>query len=73
MAAAASGAEPPAPAPLATQPVAQLAPGCRKDLSAFSDLMEKGGYWLGGSGDGYGYPLGGMGVVRLLKCVCVWT
>jgi hypothetical protein len=23
--------------------------------------LQKGGYWLGGSGDGYGYPLGGMG------------
>jgi sporulation protein YlmC with PRC-barrel domain len=34
---------------------------CRSDVHAFNRQMEKDGYWLGGSGYGYGYPMGGIG------------
>jgi len=61
MAAVASGAETPAPAPGVSLPVPQSAARCTKELNVFSNEMQKGGYWIGESGDGYGYPMGGMG------------
>lgn len=43
----------------ATAPL--LAATCQADVHAFNGVLEKGGYWLGGSDYGYGYPTGGMG------------
>ena len=34
---------------------------CFSDLRAMSDKMSNDGYWLGGSGYGYGYPIAGFG------------
>jgi sporulation protein YlmC with PRC-barrel domain len=54
---------PPGLAAVAGPPVAAALPAekCLGDVSAFSDKMSKDGHWLGGSGDSYGYPMGGYG------------
>jgi sporulation protein YlmC with PRC-barrel domain len=43
-----------------TETEAKPAQACLDHLKAFDAQMEKDGYWLGGSGYGYGYPLGGF-------------
>ncbi|WP_131116446.1 PRC-barrel domain-containing protein [Lichenihabitans psoromatis] len=42
-------------------PAIKPAETCLSDLRAFNTKMDKGGYWLGGSEYGYGYPAGGWG------------
>jgi sporulation protein YlmC with PRC-barrel domain len=50
------------PPPVArTADVSKPAEACLKDVRAFEQQMQKGGYWLGGSGNAYGYPMGGYG------------
>jgi len=55
------------PAAKAPPPVAQKvdaakpAAVCLSDVRSFDEQMQKDGYWLGGAGNAYGYPMGGYG------------
>ena len=49
------------PSEKAVTPAAKPAATCLNDLLAFHEQMQKDGYWLGGSGDAYGYPVGDVG------------
>ncbi len=54
----------PGPSPAVGTSAASSHPAekCLGDVKAFSEAMSKNGYWLGGSGYGYGYPMGGYGL-----------
>ena len=57
-----AGAETPAPsAALSSKNIVATKPAetCLNDLRVFDNQMEKDGYWLGGTGSGYGYRMGG--------------
>ena len=43
------------------------AKACLSDLSAFDSQMEKEGYWPGGAGFGYGYPMDGVAMSDFQK------
>lgn len=65
---AATTVQPPAAAAVkAPTPIGQAfttvkpAEACLNDLRVFDSVLEKDGYWLGGGGYGYGYPIGGIG------------
>ncbi len=51
----------PSPATGTQAASAHPAEKCLGDVKAFSNKMSEDGYWLGGSGYGYGYPMGGYG------------
>jgi sporulation protein YlmC with PRC-barrel domain len=47
--------------PVVATTTANSASACLNDLQAFHEKMQKDGYWLGGSADAYGYPVGDVG------------
>ncbi len=51
------------PSPSAAVGTDNVAPStkCLDDLRVFDKQMEKDGYWLGGAGFSFGYPMGGFG------------
>jgi len=53
-------ADPPATLTLATPAGVPVAAACLNDLRAFGTQLRSEGYWLGGPGPGYGYPLSGF-------------
>jgi sporulation protein YlmC with PRC-barrel domain len=53
-------ADPPATPALATPAGVPVAAACLNDLRAFGTQLRTEGYWLGGPGPGYGYPLSGF-------------
>jgi sporulation protein YlmC with PRC-barrel domain len=55
-----TGAVDPA-APVEKTAIVKPAEACLGDLSAFREKLDKDGYWLDGTGYGYGYPMGGFG------------
>ena len=56
---AATGTENPTVSPAEKVSDAKAAETCLVDLRAFDVQLQKDGYWLGGSGFGYGYPMNG--------------
>ena len=60
LAAQTTASAPAGPAPISGKPdaAARLGEKCLSDLRVFHAQMEKDGYWLGGAGMGYGYPMG---------------
>jgi hypothetical protein len=49
------------PSPAARTAAAMPAAVCLKHVRDFNNQMQKDGYWLGGSGYAYCYPIGGIG------------
>lgn len=49
------------PAAAETASAATPAQACLSDIASFAALIQKNGYWMGGSEYGYGYPMGEYG------------